>query len=163
VLVLARDKEEGHVTYDSAGEPVVHYRVSAYDRRHLLHGLSRGNALHLAAGAHRVISLQNRPTDLRRQEKEPISEQHLLAFEREIRRRGLGPNRIVMFSAHQMGTCRMGKDPASSVVDAHQQVHGVEGLFVCDSSVFPNAPGVNPMLTIMGLAHQASQYIKQVI
>jgi choline dehydrogenase-like flavoprotein len=46
------------------------------------------------------------------------------------------------------------------VADEHHQVHGVEGLFVCDSSVFPTACGVNPMLSIMGLAHKASQYIK---
>jgi choline dehydrogenase-like flavoprotein len=55
----------------------------------------------------------------------------------------------------------MGKDPAQSVTDAHSQVHGVQGLFVCDGSVFPAASGVNPMLSIMGLAHQAAQYIKQ--
>ena len=54
----------------------------------------------------------------------------------------------------------MGASPKTSVTDKHQQVHGVKGLFVCDSSVFPTACGVNPMLSIMGLAHKASQYIK---
>lgn len=39
---------------------------------------------------------------------------------------------------HHSCTCRMGPDPASSVVDAHLRVHGVEALRVCDASVFPN-------------------------
>ncbi len=39
---------------------------------------------------------------------------------------------------HQSCTCRMGPDPSTSVVDARLRVHGVEGLRVCDASVFPN-------------------------
>lgn len=160
VIVLARDKGEGTVTIDSVGEPVVNYIVSPYDRKHILHGLRQGTRIHLAAGAERVISLQNKPTDLRRSAQEAIQRQRLHEFDRLIERRGLRPNRIVMFSAHQMGTCRMGANPKTSVTDEHQQVHGVKGLFVCDSSVFPAACGVNPMLSIMALAHKASQYIK---
>lgn len=160
VIVLTRDKGEGTVSADSAGEPIVNYVVSGYDRKHLLHGLRQGTRIHLAAGAERVISLQNKPTDLRRSMQEEVQRQRLREFDRLIERRGLGSNRIVMFSAHQMGTCRMGADPKASVTDEHQQVHGVKGLFVCDSSVFPTSCGVNPMLSIMALAHKASQYIK---
>lgn len=159
-IVLTRDRGEGRVVADRAGEPVVKYAVSAWDRQHILHGLRQGTRIHLAAGANRVISLQNKPTDLRSYKERPITPNQLRAFDRLIERRGLGSNRIVLFSAHQMGTCRMGADARTSVTDEHQQVHGIKGLFVCDSSVFPNACGVNPMLSIMGLAHQASQYIK---
>jgi choline dehydrogenase-like flavoprotein len=160
VIILTRDKGEGSVTIDPTGEPVVNYAVSAYDRKHILHGLHQGTRIHLAAGAERVISLQNRPTDLRRANHEDIPEQQLLEFDRLIERRGLSANRVLLFSAHQMGTCRMGSHPGSSVTDGHNQVHGVKGLFVCDSSVFPTACGVNPMLSIMALAHRASQYIE---
>lgn len=159
-LILTRDKGEGSVTADRAGEPLVNYTVSAYDRQHILHGLRQGTRIHLAAGAERVISLQNKPTDLRRSAQEVVSPQRLREFDRLIARRGLGSNRVIMFSAHQMGTCRMGASPKTSVTDEHHQVHGVKGLFVCDSSVFPTACGVNPMLSIMALAHKASQYIK---
>ncbi len=159
-IVLTRDRGEGYITADRAGEPVVNYVVKAQDRQHILHGLRQGTRIHLTAGAERVISLQNKPTDLRRKGQEPISPEQLRAFDRLIGQRGLGSNRIVLFSAHQMGTCRMGESPRTSVTDEHQQVHGVKGLFVCDSSVFPNACGVNPMLSIMALAHKASQYIK---
>ena len=39
---------------------------------------------------------------------------------------------------HPVSTCRMGPDSATSVVDPRLRVHGIEGLRVCDASVFPN-------------------------
>lgn len=161
ILILTRDKGEGMVRVDQHGEPIIMYNVSAYDRKHIYHGLRQGARIHLAAGAETVISLQNKPTYLENPSQDaPIRQQQIRAFERKMKQYGLGSNRIVVFSAHQMGTCRMGIDARTSVVDGHQQVHGIDGLFVCDSSVFPAACGVNPMLSIMALAHKASQYIK---
>jgi choline dehydrogenase-like flavoprotein len=94
---------------------------------------------------------------------EAISELQLREFDRQLERHGMGVNRIMMFTAHQMGTCRMGADPKTSVTDEHAKVHGVKGLFVCDGSLFPAASGVNPMLTIMSFAHRACHYIKSVV
>jgi len=161
IIVLTRDKGEGAVSVDRAGEPIVEYKVSAYDRKHLFHGLCQGSRIHLAAGAETVISLQNKPTYLEKPSADQaIRRRQLREFDRKVKQHGLGANRIVMFTAHQMGTCRMGVDPNTSVIDGNHQVHDVKGLFVCDSSVFPTACGVNPMLSIMALAHKASQYIK---
>lgn len=55
-------------------------------------------------------------------------------------------------SAHTIGTCRMGEDPRSSVVDPAGRSHDIENLFICDNSVFPSALAANPALTIMALA-----------
>jgi choline dehydrogenase-like flavoprotein len=163
MIVVARDKGEGTVTLDRTGEPIIDYVVSSYDRKHIEHGVRHGARIHLAAGAEEVISLQNKPTYMEPSQHTTMHEQQLRVFDRQVKRHGFGTNRIVMFSAHQMGTCRMGANPKTSVVDEHHQVHGIKGLFVCDSSVFPNAVGVNPMLSIMALAHRASQYIKTVM
>ena len=57
----------------------------------------------------------------------------------------------------------MGANPETSVTNEYGEVHGVKGLFVCDGSLFPAPSGVNPMLSIMGLAHKVSQYIKTVV
>ena len=54
--------------------------------------------------------------------------------------------------AHLIGTCRMGDDPSSSVVDRDGRAHDVPNLYVADNSVFPSALGVNPALTIMALS-----------
>jgi choline dehydrogenase-like flavoprotein len=51
----------------------------------------------------------------------------------------------------------MGRDRSRSVVDEQFRVNGVQNLFIADSSIFPAAPGINPALTIMALAHRASQ------
>lgn len=53
---------------------------------------------------------------------------------------------------HLMGTCKMGADPANSVVNTKGQVHDVEGLYVIDGSVFPSSSCVNPANTIQAVA-----------
>ena len=53
---------------------------------------------------------------------------------------------------HMFGTCRMGVDPASSVVGPDFVHHAVAGLRVADSSVFPTNIGVNPQIAIMAVA-----------
>ena len=161
-IILTRDKGEGRVTIGPDGEAQINYVVSAYDRRHLLHGMRQAARVHCAAGATSIFSLHNKRTRLDRPQSGAVSELQLHEFDRQLERHGMGPNRVMMFSAHQMGTCRMGADPRRAVTDEHAQVYGVKGLFVCDGSLFPAASGVNPMLSIMGLAHRASQYIKTV-
>ncbi len=163
IIVLTRDKGEGTVTTDRDGEPVVSYTISPYDRQHLLHGLRTSARVHFAAGAKAVLSLQNKKNRVDRFEDGSVSLRDLSDFDARLERYGMGPNRMMMFSAHQMGTCRMGGDPKTSVTDEHGQVHSVKGLFVCDGSLFPAASGVNPMLSIMALAHRNSQYIKTVV
>jgi choline dehydrogenase-like flavoprotein len=64
-----------------------------------------------------------------------------------------------VLSTHVQGSCRMGSDPARSVVDAHGESHDVRRLFVGDGSVVPRTLSVNPSLTIMGLASRLAAYI----
>jgi len=59
-------------------------------------------------------------------------------------------------SFHQMASCRMGGHAKDAVVDPGNQVWGVPGLYVADTSAFPSSSGVNPMLTVMGIAHRAA-------
>jgi choline dehydrogenase-like flavoprotein len=62
---------------------------------------------------------------------------------------------------HQAGTCRMGNDPKTSVVNRYCQVHDVDNLFVVDGSVHVTNGGFNPVLTIMAIAYHASAHIVQ--
>ena len=64
----------------------------------------------------------------------------------------LDRNWSTLFSAHQMGTCRMGAGTETSVCDERGAVRGIDGLFVADASLFPASSGVNPMLTVMAVA-----------
>ena len=60
----------------------------------------------------------------------------------------------IHFGLHLMGGSPMGVNGDTSVVDPEFRVHGMKNVMVCDSSVFPNAPGINPSLTIMAMAHR---------
>jgi choline dehydrogenase-like flavoprotein len=62
-------------------------------------------------------------------------------------------------SRHIMGTCRMGDDPRTSVVDPWQRFHDVENMLCTDSSVFPTSTGYGPTLTIVALAIRACREI----
>jgi choline dehydrogenase-like flavoprotein len=76
--------------------------------------------------------------------------------------RAAGAKRIFqtgVLSTHVQGSCRMGDDPARSVVDAHGESHDIRRLFVGDSSVIPRTLSVNPSLTIMALASRLAAYI----
>ncbi len=50
--------------------------------------------------------------------------------------------------AHACGTCRFGTDPEKSVLNAKNQAHGLDNLYIVDSSFFPTAGTKNPSLTI---------------
>jgi choline dehydrogenase-like flavoprotein len=60
---------------------------------------------------------------------------------------------------HIMGTCRMGDDRSTSVVDATGKCHDLDNLFIADSSVFPTGSCVNPANTIQALALHIGQQI----
>jgi choline dehydrogenase-like flavoprotein len=151
LIVLTRDRGEGSVSLD--GRDDVRYALAADDGTRMLTVLARAAELAFAAGALRVSTLHSRPLELARADADRGG---LAAFARAVHARGFAPNRLGVFSAHQMGTARMHRDPAGGVVDGEGRVHGVAGLIVCDASVFPLASGVNPMFTIMALAHRAT-------
>ena len=57
---------------------------------------------------------------------------------------------------HQAGTCRMGNDPKTSVVNKYCQLHDVDNVYVIDASVHVTNGGFNPVLTILAGAYRAS-------
>jgi choline dehydrogenase-like flavoprotein len=108
--------------------------------------------LQFAAGARRVMSLHMDPVVL-----ESASD---LA---KLEAAEYGPLKHKIVTAHQMGGCPMGKDPAKSVVDPHLRFHGMDNLFIVDGSVLPTSLGVNPQETIFGIARWAAGTIAQVV
>jgi choline dehydrogenase-like flavoprotein len=59
---------------------------------------------------------------------------------------------------HEMGTARMGRDPKTSVLNAHNQIHAAENVFVTDGSCMVSSPPQNPSLTYMALTARAANY-----
>lgn len=69
---------------------------------------------------------------------------------------------LVEAGQHQAGTCRMGEDPRSSVVNRECRLHDVDNVFVIDGSVHVTNGGFNPVLTIMAVAYYASDALLRV-
>jgi choline dehydrogenase-like flavoprotein len=155
-IILTRDTGEGRITLDKQGDPVITYWPNEVDRRHLVRGMQEVTRIALAGGARDVgttytprLMLEGRP-----------GERATRSFLGEIERRGIVPNRLVLGTAHQMGTSRLGGGAKIAVADPYGEVYGVRGLFIADASTFPTASGVNPMLTTMALAYRVAQHVK---
>ena len=145
-IVLVRDgasgpASQGSVRTDAHGRPRLRYRVGETERATMADGIRMAARLQLAAGAREVITLHTRG--------EPIRSEAELD---RIAAWPSGPNELCVFSAHAMGTCRIGPDPASSGCRPDGQRHGARGVYVIDGSLLPTAPGVNPQQTIMAVA-----------
>ena len=145
-IPIVRDREPGRVRVDRDGAAVVSYTVGGADAAVCVRAIVETAKVHLAAGAREVRTFHTRPLAIG-----PGGDMGLFAA--AVARRGVAPNTIGMFSAHQMGTAGMGGERAS-VSDPDGAVRGVRGLHVADASAFPNAAGVNPMLTVMALARR---------
>jgi choline dehydrogenase-like flavoprotein len=65
------------------------------------------------------------------------------------------------FSMHLLGTCRMGNDPQTSVIDRYHRTHDVKNLFLCDGSSFVTSGRGQPTMTIQALAFRAADHIAQ--
>ncbi len=64
-------------------------------------------------------------------------------------------------SIHELGTCRMGENPKTSVLNKWNQSHDIRNLFVVDGSSFVTGGAQNPTLTIMALSMRASEYLAE--
>jgi choline dehydrogenase-like flavoprotein len=152
-ICLTRDRFGGRVEVGKhSGQPVVHYELSRYDRAHLLRGLAESVRLHAAAGAERVAVLHNQTLHFS-PKRDRIED-----FLPKIAAHDWSSNRFGLFSAHQMGTCRMG-GTRDYPVQPNGETREVRGLFVADASLFPSASGANPMLSIQALAYWVARQV----
>lgn len=65
------------------------------------------------------------------------------------------------FAVHLLGTCRMGKDPKTSVINPDHRTHDVPNLFLCDGSSLVTSGRGQPTMTIMALAFRAADRITE--
>ena len=70
--------------------------------------------------------------------------------------RGLAPLSIIGYSC---GTCKMGNDPKSSVVNKNGKCHDLDNLYITDSSVFPSCPSIGHGLTVIALSIKLADYL----
>jgi choline dehydrogenase-like flavoprotein len=150
--VLLRDRDGGEVRVGRDGEPVVRYRLSAFDADHLRTGVGGAAQILEAAGARQILSSHARLVSYE-PGRSGSRDQFISAGDAV----GYGPGQVHLGSFHIMGSARMGGSPASSVCDPTGQTWDVRGLYVLDGSAFPTASGVNPQISIQAIAHMSSR------
>jgi choline dehydrogenase-like flavoprotein len=150
------------VRLDRSGRAVIDYWPDQENRDFLVRGMQEIARIAVAGGAVSVATTHSPALQLDSERRKPgaVSPIRMEQFLGQIAARGIAPNRLPLFTAHQMGSCRLGSSVRDSVADPYGKVHGVRGLYVADASGFPTASGVNPMLSVMALAYRVAQRIK---
>ena len=150
IIVLTRDRVGGRVTARRDGSVAIRYRPGKSECALLARGIAAAVRVHIAAGAEEVHTLHTRGLSFAT--TRATSANDVDRFCERIMAERVDANWLLLFSAHQMGTCRMGGGRRTAVCDEDGQVFGARGLYVADASAFPASSGVNPMITIMALA-----------
>jgi choline dehydrogenase-like flavoprotein len=128
------------------GGALIRYDLAETDAQKIIRGIALSAQIFFAAGARRVypmlpgLSAIDSPDDVR------------LITEGRWK-----PADLKVSAYHPMGTCRMGPDAQSSVVDEHGQTHDIPGLWVLDASVMPSSTVVNPQVTVMALSARGAR------
>ncbi|MFC5847373.1 GMC family oxidoreductase N-terminal domain-containing protein [Deinococcus petrolearius] len=152
-VTITQDRGSGQVSLDANGNAVHTYALTDdLDARNFRAGIAECARLHAAAGAEEIHALVPGVAPWTRGDD-------LEAFIAQVNAAPLGAGGQTLFSAHQMGSARMGLDPNTSVADVNGQLHDVPGVWIGDTSAFPTASGVNPMVSCMALAHRTAQRV----
>ena len=138
------DNSSGRVALGRDGSLVVGYKLTRDDAERLVFGIARAAEIFYAAGAREVYP--------------QISGAGAIAPEALADLEASSPPRsgLRLEAFHPMGTARMDADPRRGVTAPDGSVHGAEGLYVTDGSLFPSSIGVNPMMTIIAMASRVS-------
>ena len=144
---MVEDTSRGRVS-ELRGQPMIYYSLTDQDVAHIKRGMDVLAQVFFAAGAHTVQT--------------PINGFEILRGEADLqrlRRSSIKAWDLDLSAYHPLGTARMGRDPATSVVGPDHQVHDTPGLYVVDGAAVPSSLGVNPQVTIMALATRAAEKI----
>ena len=145
---MVKDTSRGRVRPGLDGAPLMTYWLNDHDQALIQRGLGILARVFFAAGAKQVHPAVAGHETLRSlKDVEKLEAAKLTARQLDVT------------AYHPLGTCRMGKDPHTSVIDPTHETHDVHNLFISDGSVMPGSLGVNPQLTIMALALRAADAI----
>jgi choline dehydrogenase-like flavoprotein len=145
---LVEDSTRGSVRHLPGIGPQAFYQINDEDAARIVHGVALTAELLFAAGARRILSPFGGVPDL-----------YGMDDVAALRSRPVPKRSMELFTVHLMGTARMSDDPARGVVSSFGEFHGARGLFVADASLFPGPIGVNPMETIVALAHRNAEWL----
>lgn len=156
IISMCRDKGSGDVSESADGRLKINYRINDKDKRSLLAGIKAAAKVHLAAGA-TYIYLGSQSSPGYTPTAEGLNDPAFAKWCQSLDTNGIRMSDVPLFSAHQMGTAKMGTSPSRGAVNPQGESWEVKNLFVSDTSVFPTPSGANPMITCYATAHHVAQ------
>jgi choline dehydrogenase-like flavoprotein len=148
LISLIHDKNNGEVRWEQGAKKIV-YDVDDEDFEAMKKGLVTTCKVLFASGASKLYIPSSQPLEIDRAED----------VERVIGALKNERARYRYTSFHPQGTCRMGADPKSTVVNPYGETHDVKRLYVADASLLPTSIGYNPSETVYALAHYIADRI----
>lgn len=152
-IVLTSDTSSGSIV-NKKNQHLWKYNLNDFDHDNLLHGIENLVRANYLAGAEEIMVATSPTMHWKKSSNENI--ENFIKRISEIKNQ---PYRMLLGSAHQMGTARINPNPELGVVDINGKVHGLENVYIVDSSTFPRCSGVNPMVTIQSMSHFLSKKI----
>ena len=146
-IVLTSDTSSGSIINKNP-QHLWKYNLNNFDHGNLLHGIESLVMANYLAGAEEIMVATSPTMHWKKESSENIE-----SFIDKVRKVRNEPFRILLGSAHQMGTARIHPNPSEGVVDLNGKVHGLDNVYITDSSTFPRCSGVNPMITIQAMSH----------
>lgn len=159
-IILLRESSHGRVTIDGDGYAKVSYGLGRRDRETLVRGMEETAKILAAAGARGIWTTHNSQV-FAGDGTDHLNQGDLDSFSASLRREGVRYNRMMLYSAHLMGSCRMSADPSLGPTSPSGELHAVRNVYIGDACVFPTTPAVNPMITIMAMAMRTAESIKR--
>ncbi|MEW6777493.1 MAG: GMC family oxidoreductase [Bdellovibrionota bacterium] len=150
--VMVHDETQGTIgNFPGMEKARISYWPEGEDMKTLLEGVKNLAKIYLASGARKVLL--------------PYADGPFASSDAEVDRivaeREPVPHKLLLSAVHPQGSCPMGEDPRKSVLDSFGKVHGVEGLYVADGSVFPTSVGTPPTIAIATLASWIAKGISE--
>jgi choline dehydrogenase-like flavoprotein len=148
LISLIHDKNVGQVKWEN-GQKQIHYTVDNDDFDAMKKGLTATAKILFASGARKIYLPSSNKIVIESAEQ---VDKVIGALKNE-------PARYKYTSFHPQGTCRMGRDPKTTVVNPYGETHDVKNLYVADASLLPTSIGYNPSETVYALASYISDKI----
>ena len=146
-IVLTSDTSSGSII-NKYPQHLWDYKLNDFDHTNLIHGIVSLVKANYLAGAEEIMVASSPTMHWKKSSNESIEE-----FINKVELIKNEPYRMLLGSAHQMGTARINPNPEHGVVDLDGKVHGLDNVYIVDASTFPRCSGVNPMISIQSMSH----------
>ncbi len=146
-IVLTSDTSSGYII-NKHPQHLWDYKLNDFDHTNLIHGIVSLVKANYLAGAEEIMVASSPTMHWKKSSNESIED-----FINKVELIKNEPYRMLLGSAHQMGTARINPNPEHGVVDLDGKVHGLDNVYIVDASTFPRCSGVNPMISIQSMSH----------